>query len=213
MNTRLITGAVAAVLVLTVAISIGFTEDAPTPKVEPLSEGEMWAESTKLGTPGPMHKDVLAKMVGDWEATGKIYMGGGEMPISGKSKHTSVMGGRFVHVAYEGPFMGGKFEGGGHIGYDNLAKKFQQTWVMTMSTNIDVMTGTYDEKTKTLTWVGKAEMPAKGGTITYKKRTTVCFKDDGSMHSESFATIPGGKEAKEMELTYTRAKKAASAAK
>ena len=65
--------------------------------------------------------------------------------------------------------MGGKFEGAGLIGYDNLSKQFQQVWVMTMGTNIDVMTGTWDAETSTLEWKGKMTMP---NGVEYAKRST-----------------------------------------
>lgn len=204
MNIRLITGAVAAALVLTVAVGVGFTEDKPAEKPKPMSEAEMWAAQQKLAIPGAMHKDVLAKLVGSWKAAGKIFSSMGEIPIEGKSENTSILGGRFVQVRYEGPFMGGTFEGAAFVGYDNLSKTFQQSWIMTMATNIDNMTGTWDAKTKTLTWRGTATM-ANGAV--YKKRTTACFKSDATLYEESFSTGPDGKEKKEMEITYTRVKK------
>ncbi|MDJ0520727.1 MAG: DUF1579 family protein [Planctomycetota bacterium] len=203
MTTRLTTLVLAAILVLAVAGS-GFTEDKPAEKPQPMSEGEMWAKAAELATPSAVHKDVLAPMAGTWSATGKAITGMGEIPISGTAVQTLVMGGRFIHVAYEGPFMGGKFEGGGYIGYDNQSKTFQQAWVMTMATSMDVMTGTWDAKTKTITWRGSMKGP---DGVTYAKRTTTCFKDADTMVSESFATGPDGKERKEMEMTYKRSKK------
>ncbi len=203
MNTRLIVGALAAIFVLTAAIGVGFTEDKPAEKPKPMSEAEMWAAMQKLAEPSAMHKDVLTKLVGTWEAKGKIFTGMGEMPIQGKSVNKAIMGGRFIQVNYAGPFMGGEFEGAAFVGYDNLSKSFQQTWIMTMATNMDNLTGSWDATTKTLTWRGVAHMP---GGVTYKKRTTACFKTDDTIFEESFATGPDGKEAKEMELTYTRVK-------
>ncbi len=197
--------AIATALLLTIAAGIGFSDDEPgsSSKAKPMSEGEMWAKMQQLAQPGPMHKKVLARLAGTWDAKGKIFTSMGEMPITGTSVNTSVLDGRFIEVDYEGPFMGSKFQGKGYVGYDNLAKQFQQVWIMTMSTNVDVMTGTWDAKTNTLTWRGTMHAP---GGVTYKKRTSNVFQNDDTFVSTSFSTGPDGKEKKEMTLTYTRVK-------
>jgi len=205
MKTRLvIVGAVAA-LVLALGAGVGFGEDQPA-EPEPMSEQEMWAKMAELATPAEMHTDVLARMVGSWTAKGKIFTAMGEMPITGKSENTWILGDRFVQVDYEGPFMGGMFHGMGYIGFDNLSQKFEQTWIMTMATSMDIMTGTWDAETKTLTWLGKAAMP---NGVVYAKRTTAEFVSENEFVSKSYASGPDGKEQQEMELTYTRVEEAA----
>lgn len=201
MNTRLITVLLTVTAVVAVAAGVGFTDEKPA---APMSEQEMFGKMMELAQPTAMHKTVLPRLVGTWTAAGKIYTGGGEQPIGGKSTNTAIMGGRFIHVSYSGPFMGMPFEGAAFVGFDNLSKTFQQTWIMTLATNMDVMTGSWDEESKTLTWRGKAKMP---NGATYDKRSTVCFKSADVIFEESFATGPDGKENKEMELTYTRADK------
>lgn len=202
MKYRIALGAAMAALVLVLGVRLGFGEDeAPAPA--PMSEQEMWAKTAQLAQPSEMHETVLAKLVGEWKTEGKAITGMGEFPFTGSSVHTSVMGGRFVQVAYEGPFMGGAFEGAGFIGYDNLSQTFQQVWIMTMATNVDVMTGTWDAETQTLTWRGETAM-CDGNT--YKKRSTARFEGEDKMISESFATGPDGQERKEMEMVYTRVK-------
>jgi len=199
MNTRTLVATLAAALVLTTLASVAFTDDKP----KPMSEGEMWAKMQELAQPSAMHKDVLSAIAGSWTAKGKIYSSMGEMPIEGKSENTSILGGRFIESRYEGPFMGGKFQGVGIVGFDNLSQTFQQTWIMTLATSIDVMTGSWDAESKTLTWRGSAKMPDGS---TFQKRTTTCFKSADTILEESFATGPDGKEKKEMEITYTRVK-------
>ena len=47
------------------------------------------------------------------------------------------------------------FEGHGVYGYDVKKAKYVATWVDSMSKHIDMMEGTYDEKSKTLTFTGR----------------------------------------------------------
>ncbi len=199
MSIRMIAGIAAAAVVLTFAAGAGFTEDKPAPK--PMSEQELFAKVMELSTPGAMHKNVLPRFVGSWKVAGKTITMMGDIPITGTAESTSIIGGRYVQMRYEGPFMGGAFEGAGHIAYDNFTKSFQRTWCMTMSSSIEMLTGTWDEKATTLTWRG--EIKAPDGT-THKKRETIVFSGADKFVATTYSTGADGKEKMLMVLNYTR---------
>ena len=97
-----------------------------------------------------------------------------------------------------------KFEGRGQFGYDPLKKKYVGTWIDSMSPTLSVLEGTYDAKTKTMTYVGDGVDPTTKSKFTQKMVTTT--KDDGTrvftLYVKSDET--GGKEARMMEITYTK---------
>jgi hypothetical protein len=179
------------------AAGVGFSKDEPA---KPMSEQEMMMKMMEWAQPGPMHKHLEA-LVGDWKVAGKMYSSSGAMPFEGEATNNWILGGRFVESRYEGPFMGEEFEGIGVTGYDNGKKEYQSHWIMTMATGIGSTTGTYDAETRCFTFKGSAYMP--DGT-THTKREVMTIKGKNEIHSVVYSAAPGGKEQKEMEMTYTR---------
>lgn len=172
------------------------------------SEAEMkaWMEAA---TPGEPHK-WMAKLAGDWETSMTIFdpsMGTSEG--KGTMKVTMVMDGRYQHSFYKGDFMGAPFEGSGLMGFDNITKKYQSVWADNMSTAMMMSTGDYNKATQELTMTGEFTDPT-----TMKKlqtREVSKFIDDNRWTMTFFHT-KDGKEAKVMEINYTRKGTAPAAA-
>jgi Protein of unknown function (DUF1579) len=152
------------------------------------------------------HK-ILAGDEGTWDATIKSYMGGpdAEPAVSkGTEVNTVMTGGLWVLSKFEGDFGGMKFEGHGQFGYDPIKKKYVGTWIDSLSPNLSVLEGTYDPKTKTMTYVGEGIAP-EGVKYTQKMVTTT--KDDGSRVFTLYMKVGEAKdEAKFMEITYRKRK-------
>ena len=73
-----------------------------------------------------------------------------------------------------------------------------------MSSGIISMTGSYDEKTKTLNLAGTQTNPVTGKDMSIRQEMIVV--DDDSIHLLCYGTGPDGKEAKFMEGYFKRRK-------
>lgn len=164
-------------------------------------------EPPPLPKPSDEHK-ILMEDVGTWDATVKTFMGGPDSdPLVSKGVETNeaMFGGFWVLSRFEGSFGPAKFEGRGQFGYDPVKKKYVGTWIDSMSTILSVLEGTYDPKTKTMTYVGDGYDPDHKAKFTQKMVTTT--KDDGTRVFTLYMKFEGEpKEAKFMEITYTKRK-------
>src|SRR5262249_28295744 len=124
----------------------------------------------------------------------------------GTETNTVLRGGLWLVSEFKGEFGGMPFEGRGQFGYDPLKKKYIGSWIDSMSPSLSILEGTYDAKTKTMTYVSDGFDPATKSKYTQKMVTTT--KGDGTrvftLYMSSAET--GGKEVKFMEVTYTRRK-------
>lgn len=75
-----------------------------------------------------------------------------------------------------------------------------------MSPTLSVLDGTYDAKTKTMTFKGDGVCPIDGSKLVQRMVTTT--KPDGSREFTLYitGTPTGGKEAKVMQVEYTKRK-------
>jgi hypothetical protein len=156
----------------------------------------------KLGTPGASHQ-LLAAMAGSWETKMKSWMGPDAPPMESKgtSEQKMILGGRYLQQEFAGDMMGNPFSGIGIMGYDNHTKKYVSTWIDTMSTGIFFFEGTAAREGKTITQESQYDDPVRG-PMAYRAETRMV--DDNTMVFEMYGTEKGGKEAKMMEITYTR---------
>ena len=160
----------------------------------------MMAEMEKAAAPGPEHK-WLTDGVGTWTATSKMFMDPSKPPMEsvGTEEVKAVLGGRFVEGHLTSQMFGKPFEGMGLSGYDNAKKKFVMTWVDTMGTMLVYAEGTGDAKQRV--YVG--EEPGPNGTKhSFRWVIKVESKDKHTM--EIYGAGADGKEAKHVEITYTR---------
>jgi hypothetical protein len=190
---------------------------SPTVATSPVAvpnEADMMKQMMDLSKLNENHK-LLASLDGSWNYTIKFWMNPDPNAKPEESKGTavrkSIMDGRYVVMDVTGkmqmPGPDGKmkdvtFKGMGLEGYDNLKKKFVESWVDSMGTGIESAEGTYDPGTKTFTYTAEIE-PMPG--MKQQVREVVKLGDKDHMTLEWFEN-QGGQEKKTMEINYTRKK-------
>jgi hypothetical protein len=178
------------------------------------SEAEMMKMMMDLAKLNENHK-LLASMDGTWDYVVTMWMDGDttKKPQESKGSATrkSIMGGRFVSMEVKGkmqmPGADGKmkdmeFNGMAIDAYDNAKQKFVSSWVDNMGTGIMMTEGTYDAATKTFTYTGAFQMTP---TMSQKIREVLKLTDKDHMMFEWYEDR-GGKEAKTMQIDYTKKK-------
>lgn len=190
---------VASLIVFVGSIFVGgllHAQDAKT--VDPAQMEAMWKA---FATPGEPHA-ALAKMQGEWLVEATDYMSNPAAPTTskGESVFETVLDGRFLVQHYHGNFGGQAFEGMGVTGYDNAKKKFVGSWIDNMGTGIMNTEGTYDADKMTMTEY--SEMSSPMGPMKVKMVTT--HETNDRFTFTMYSTMPDGKEAKTMEMVYTR---------
>jgi hypothetical protein len=160
----------------------------------------------KAATPGDPHKQLMAQYEGTWTTRQSMWMEPGQDPIveTGKSVNTAVFGGRQLRMDYTSQFMGQPYQGQGFSGYDNVKGKYVSSWMDNMSTGLFVSEGDYDPASKTYTYHAQMPDPMKPGTMV-PVRNTVRVIDNDHHVFEMYETRDG-KEAKTMQIEYTRSK-------
>jgi hypothetical protein len=175
---------------------------------------KMMAQMMEMSKLNENHK-LLADLAGTWTYTVTMWMNPDPNAKPETSKGTavrkSIMDGRYFVLDVSGkmqmPGPDGKpkdmtFKGMGIEGYDNVKKKFVGTWIDNMGTGIMMAEGTYDPATKTFTYTGEVEM-IPGMKQKIREVIKVVDKDH---HVFEWYEDRGGKEAKTMEISYTRKK-------
>ncbi len=139
-----------------------------------------------------MHK-MLATQNGTWDNEMTMWMEPGKPPSTSKSVSVNkmIIGGRYQQSTYTGQMMGEPFEGISILGYDNLKKKFVNSWVDNGGTGIMYMEGNYDPATKTITLTGTMPDPTTGKDCTM--RQVISLTDDKHNTMEMYNTPAGGK--------------------
>ncbi len=175
------------------------------PAAPSAAEQAMMDAMMKAATPGENHK-LLASINGTFAFVNKYWMDPAAPPSesTGTATRTSILGGRYVEGIYKGVMGGMPFEGNGVDAYDNVTKQFVSSWIDNMGTGLTVLTGKYNAATKTITYAGDmADMMNPGKT--YKVRQLVRIESPDRFVMEWYETRTG-KEAKTMEIVYTRKK-------
>ena len=165
-------------------------------------------EDHPIPLPTAEHK-ILSADAGTWDATITSYPNGPEsepMVAKGVEINTVLPGGLWVLSIFQADFGGMKFEGRGQFGYDPIKKKYVGSWIDSMSPTLTVLEGCYDAKTKTLTYTGDGVCPKDGSKLAQRMVTTT--KGDGNREFTLYitGTPTGGKEAKVMQVLYTKRK-------
>jgi hypothetical protein len=192
------------------------TSPAAAPSGQPTAEDmqKMMTQMMELSKLNENHK-LLADLVGTWGYTVKMWMNPDPNAKPEESKGTAVrksmMDGRFFVVDVTGkmemPGADGKkkemtFKGMGIDGYDNVKKKFVGTWMDNMGTGVMMSEGDYDPATKTFTYASEYEA-IPGMKTKIREVVKIVDKDH---HTFEWYEDRGGKEAKTMEISYTRKK-------
>ncbi|HET6202752.1 MAG TPA: DUF1579 domain-containing protein [Planctomycetota bacterium] len=178
-------------------------QDKAAPAMDP-KMAAMVAEYKKAGAVTENHK-LLEPLVGEWTTNSKMWMDPAAPPMdmTGTASAKSIFGGRFVQSEHRGMFMGEESIGIATTGYDSQKKKFVGTYIENGSTSITTVEGTYDAATKTFTFSGQYDDPMEHASIPF--RFTQKVGDREKILFEWYEKR-GGKEAKTMEIAYTRKK-------
>jgi hypothetical protein len=158
----------------------------------------------KAAAPGEEHK-TLAQLAGKWKYVSKMWEAPTATPheSTGINTNKMILGGRYLEQEMNGKTMGMKFQGKGTLGYDNVRKVFESTWIDNMGTGLTKAEGTWDPTTKTITDKGTmADPTSPGGTRPFRSVTKIA--DKNSYVFEMFTSGDDGKEFKMMEITYKR---------
>ncbi|HEX6791923.1 MAG TPA: DUF1579 domain-containing protein [Candidatus Krumholzibacteria bacterium] len=194
---RVVCSAVALTMCLSVA---AFAAD----EKKPAGAAPAAMDPMAMVSPGEHHKH-MQKLVGEFDYTMKMFMPG--QPAQEYKGHRSakmILGDRYLDETYTGTFMGMPFEGHGTMAYDNVQKKYLNTWIDNMGTGLMFGSGTCDANGTS--WTMSADMadPMSGAMLKTRSVTKVVDADHVSF--EMFAPGPDGKEMKMMEIVATRAK-------
>ena len=152
-------------------------------------------------------EEVLGQEDGEWDAEVTVTLSGEDKPVTSKAVESNrLLGGKWLVSDFRGEFAGQPFEGHGQYGFDVKKGKYVGTWIDVMSTRIDTMEGTYDEKTKTLTMYCEMVDPKSGKPL--MGRFVTVFQEGGSrIFTESLKADGASDYAKFMEITYKKRKK------
>jgi hypothetical protein len=172
---------------------------ADAKKAEPAMDPQM-AEMIKNGTPNESHAK-LKGMEGTWKATVKTWFAPGDPQVSeGVSENKLILGGRYLEQRYTGNMMGMPFEGYGLTGFDVKKGVYTTYWIDNMSTAVMSATASMDASGKTMTSTYTADGP-DGKPMEYKNVTQIV---DANSHLFTMYGVMGGKDVKQMEITYSR---------
>jgi hypothetical protein len=155
----------------------------------------------QMAQPSAEHK-VLLERVGTWDCALQLWMGPGEPQKMAGVEINRALGSFHVLSEFKSDMMGMPFEGHGVVSWDPAKKKFFSLWVDSMEPSPATMEGTYDAKTRTLTFTGRNTMMGE----TQAMREVIAVKDADHATFEMFVTGADGKETKTMQIDYTRKK-------
>ena len=166
-------------------------------------QAEMMKKWQEYMTPGPIHQS-FAKMTGNWNAVVTMFdPSGKESKSDGTANFEMILGGRYMKSTYKGSMMGMPMEGMGLDAYDNAAKEYNSIWIDNFGTGIMHLKGKMDEKTGEIIFVGTMVDPMTGKDATTKN---VVKQIDNDHQRMVMYMVDGGKEIKNMQIDYTRAK-------
>jgi len=178
---------------------------AAAPAAAAPSEEEMTKAWMAAATPGEAHKK-LEPVVGTFTTKTTATMVPGKPPevTEGLAENKWVLGGRFLEQHFDGKAMGQPFSGIGYTGYDNYKKKYVGTWIDTMSTSTMISTCTMDAEGKTMTCSSTVDDVIMKKPQKIKSIMKIADADHHSF--EMWGPGPDGKNAKMLEVEYTRKK-------
>lgn len=194
---------VLSLTLLTAPSGPALAEDKASAKGQP-SQEEMMAAMLKMAAPGPEHAS-LAPLAGTWKTMTRMWNDPSAEPMTseGTCERTWIMGGRYLVANYKGVFNNMPFEGMEVLGYDNMKKQYVSSWVDNMGTGIMLTRGAaMDPSTRSFTLKGSMMDPS-GKESPVREVTSIV---DGNTYTMTMYASDGGKEAKMMEITYTRVK-------
>ncbi|WP_313954071.1 DUF1579 family protein [Accumulibacter sp.] len=196
-------GLLAAVLCLANPV---YAKDASKAAASPpAKEAALTKALDSAMTPGEGQKR-LEPMIGTFNVAIRTWVEPSKPPLesSGTMVSAWVLGNRYVQSMLAGQVNGEPFNGIGYIGFDNVAKAYQATWMDSGSTGMTWYSGGFDAAGKSATM--KASVPdvltGKPSPMELRMKLT----EDGGHVTELWGKGLGSTMFKMMELRYTRSK-------
>ncbi len=188
---------------LALLLAVAGLARAEEPKQLPSPEALLKAMA-EAGQPGPEHKK-LEPLVGDWTFTLKLWTDPKQSPaeLKGTVERKWIMGGRFVQETVKGECNGKPFEGLGLVGYSSAQKKFTTVRVCGLCGMVSTSTATCDTSGTKFQCATEDCCPLTGEKM--KGRDEIVIQSNEKIVMNGFKTLEG-KEAKVMEIVYTRQK-------
>jgi hypothetical protein len=172
------------------------------PAMPPGMDAKTMAAMEAYGKPGAEHAKLKA-LEGTWDAKITFWADPKAPPqeMTGKSEMKMVMD-RYLSQQFSGDMGGMPFAGQGLVGYNNVLKKYQSTWIDNMSTGVIFGEGAPD-KDGNLSFTLTSTDPLKGKNV--KMKDVWKFEGDKKMVTEMWGPPPkGGKDYKMMVIEYTK---------
>jgi hypothetical protein len=163
----------------------------------------MMQKCMEAGIPGEMHKK-LAWFAGPWDAEVSVIMNGQTSVSKAKCVGEMMFDGRYVKSTFEGEMMGQPFQGLSYMGYNNASKKFESSWIDSMSTGMMILHGTLDPAGKVYSFGGEYHCPMQDKLVAQREITTIV--NDSTYRMDFYMPNMEGKEEMQMSITYKRAK-------
>lgn len=150
--------------------------------------------------PGPEH-ELLKPFQGVFNAVVRLWLGPGEpLEQPGLMTNTFQLAGFFLHQEYVGEQHG--FAGRGYWGFNQIARKYEGFWIDTASSTMLHESGDVDKSGTLWTMCGSVTNPQNGEVMA--KRSVIRLIDNDHHMMESFLSVGGGQEFRNMEIRYTR---------
>lgn len=169
------------------------------------------AKMMAAGKPGEGHAK-LKPLAGKWTYVTKMRMdpNGPWEESTGNAEYKWILDGRVLVQEIKGnpgpmdAMFGGPFNGFGISGFDNVSKKYWNTWTDNMSTGSMVSTGSADASGKVFTYSGEYNCSMTGEHKNAK--TVLKIAGDDKLVFEMYEKPKDGPEFVHVEVTYTRVK-------